>query len=124
MEKEITEEEIEKAINKLATRKATGDDEITGEIIKQNKDWIKKVIRKMIQRMEEGGRMNRKWVSGTMTFIYKGKKDQMEIKNYRPITLLNIIYKIWAIVMTEKLAVIMNIITTEQQTAYKKGDQR
>jgi len=78
----------------------------------------------MIQRMEEGGRMNRKWVSGTMTFIYKGKKDQMEIKNYRPITLLNIIYKIWAIVMTEKLAVIMNIITTEQQTAYKKGDQR
>ena len=69
MEKEITEEEIEKAINKLATRKAAGDDEITGEIIKQNKDWIKKAIHIMIQRTEEAGRMNRKWVSGTATFI-------------------------------------------------------
>ena len=80
MEKEITEEEIEKAINKLATRKAAGDDEITGEIIKQNKDWIKKAIHIMIQRMEEGGRMNRKWVSGTMTFIYKGKKTKWKYK--------------------------------------------
>ena len=73
--------------------------------------------------MEEGGRMRRKWVSGTMTYIYKGKKDQTAIQNYRPITLLNIIYKIWAIIMTEKLAAVMNVVTTELQTAYKKEDQ-
>jgi len=35
--------------------------------------------------------------------------------------LLNIIYKICAAIMTEKLSVITNIITTELQTAYKSG---
>ena len=40
--KGIPEEEVEKAINKLATRKAAGDDEITGEIIKHNKEWLKR----------------------------------------------------------------------------------
>ena len=53
--------------------------------------------------------------------IHIKRKCQMEIQNYRPITLINIIYKIWDIVMTEKHAVIMNIITAELQTAYKKG---
>ena len=33
-----TEEEVEKAINKLETRKAAGDDEITGEIINKIKN--------------------------------------------------------------------------------------
>ena len=44
--------------------------------------------------------MNRKWVSGTMTFLYK-EKDKTEIQNYRPISLINIIYKIWPMIMTE-----------------------
>ena len=105
--------------NKQTSNTESG--EITGEIIKQNKDWVKKAIHIMLQKMEERGRMHRKWVSGTMTYIYKGKKDQTEIQNYRPITLLNIIYKIWAIIMTEKLAVVMNVVTTELQTSYKKG---
>ena len=42
---------------------------------------------------------------------------ETEIQNYRPITLLNVIYKICQWFMGGKLSVIMNIFTTELQTA-------
>ena len=48
-----------------------------------------------------------------MTCIYKG--GETEIQNYRPITLMNIIYEIWATIVTEKLSVVMNMVTTELQ---------
>ena len=69
--------------------------------------------------MEEG--VNKKWVSGTMTFLYKGKKGITDIRNNRPITLLNIIYKFRAMIMKERLSAVSNIVTTELQTAYKSG---
>ena len=54
-----------------------------------------------------------------MASLYKGGKA--EIQNYRPITQVNIIYKIWGVAMAGELSVIMNIIKTELQTAYKGG---
>ena len=51
----ITEEEVNKAIRKLAMRKAAGDDEITGEVIKQNEEWVKEIIYRIFKDMEEGG---------------------------------------------------------------------
>jgi len=36
---------------------------------------------------------------------------------------MDIIYKIWEMIMTEKRSVIMNIIATELQTAYKVEDR-
>ena len=50
----IKEEEVTKAIRKLTMRKA-GDDEITGEVVKQNEEWIKEIIYRIAKDMEEGG---------------------------------------------------------------------
>ena len=43
------------------------------------------------------------------------------LKNYRPITLLNMIYKIWATILSNRLATILNLLTSETQTAYKNS---
>merc|ERR1712112_158607 len=53
--------------------------------------------------------------------IPKGKKDKSTLKNFRPITLLNIVYKIWAIIFTNRLTPYMNLLTQETQSAYKTG---
>ena len=54
-------------------------------------------------------------------FHTKRKKGESTIKNFRPVTLLNIIYKLWAIIITNRLAPYMNILTKETLTAYKTG---
>ena len=51
-----------------------------------------------------------------------GKKtDQRTLHNHQPIALVPIIYKIWAIIMTNRLTPYMGLLTSETQTAYKTG---
>ena len=51
----------------------------------------------------------------------QGRKDKTTLNNFRPITLLNIVYKIWAIVITNRLTPYMNLLTQETQSAYETG---
>jgi len=54
---------------------------------------------------------------GIIALIFKsGARDNPD--NYRPITLLQEIYKIWAAVITNRISPIMNILTTDNQCAY------
>ena len=63
--------------------------------------------------------MPKSWLEGVITFLHK-KNATDKLDNYRPITLINIIYKIWATIMAARLNTILNLITTESQYAYKK----
>ena len=56
-----------------------------------------------------------------MTFLPKQNKDRAKINNFRPITLINIIYKIWAIIMTNRISPYMSLLTRVTQKAYKTG---
>ena len=47
-----------------------------------------------------------------------------EIKNYRPITLLRSIYKIWSEITTNRLKPIMDILTKETQRGYEIKNQQ
>ena len=58
------------------------------------------------------------WKQGVITLLFKSGCAK-SIRNYRPITLLNSIYKIWATVITNRLKPIMNILTNETQHGYK-----
>ena len=58
--------------------------------------------------------MPEEWKHRVITLIYKIGCAK-PIKNYRPITLLNSIYKIWATIMTSGLKPIMNMLTDETQ---------
>lgn len=58
------------------------------------------VILKMFRDMSKGG--GRKWVSGGSEMRIQ-RQRKTEIQNYRPITILNIIYNIWEMVITERM---------------------
>ena len=58
------------------------------------------------------------WRQVILTLIQKAGGAK-EIKNYRPNTLLNSIYKIWTAIMHNRLKPIMNIRTKETQHGYK-----
>ena len=62
--------------------------------------------------------MNNEWIQCIVAFIRKNK-DPINLDDYRPVALLNAIYKIWACVVGNRLTPLLNLLTDEAQTAYK-----
>ena len=122
MENKLTDKfnhiEVHRAINALNNRKAVGTDRTSGEIWKKNVDWLATFATHLLNQCAELFWMPHTWKQGIITYIYKAKERNM-LKNYRPITLLNMIYKIWAAIMSNRLTPILNLLTSESQTAYK-----
>ena len=69
----------------------------------------------------EQGFMSISQRNGVITLLPKTDKDQVFIKNHRPITLLNTDYKIIAKVMANRLKLFLHEIIHEDQTGFMKG---
>jgi hypothetical protein len=60
------------------------------------------------------------WENRIICPIYK-KRDRLQCKNYRPITLLNVAYKIFATILCNKLSEIMEGKLGEYQTGFRSN---
>ena len=96
-------EEVRKTINRLKNGKAAGIDEIVNEIIKFGGDPVHTVIWQLIRTCFESERIPQDWMKGIIFPIYKAG-DGRNPENYRGITLLCIICKIYMIVLNERLS--------------------
>jgi len=93
-------------INKLKTNKAAGTDNITGELIKHGKRTMKQKIYKLICNIWNTETLQAQWNEEIICPIYK-KGDRLNCNNYRPIMLLNITYKLYAILLNKQLSEII-----------------
>ena len=91
----ITEREIQNAITSLQNRKSVGEDGITAETIKQNTKWAAPILRMKLPNRQIPHTAPKQWKRGVVAFIPKGKKGKTALSNFRPITLIRIIYKRW-----------------------------
>jgi len=62
--------------------------------------------------------MSNKWKQGAITLLRK-EGGPLDIKNYRPVTLLKTTYKIWAVIITNKFKPCMDLLTCDMQHGYK-----
>ncbi|XP_033228929.1 uncharacterized protein LOC117180541 [Belonocnema kinseyi] len=101
-ESDLSDVEINDQIKKLRMKKAPGEDEIPNEA------WVylevdgKRKLFELIRRMwnEEG--FPNSWRKRIITPIFK-KGETEDLKNYRPMTLLNKAYKLYAMILNERL---------------------
>ena len=59
--------------------------------------------------------------SGIITLLLKDGKDPLEIKSYRPISLLNVDYKLIAKVMSQRLKKVINSLIHSDQQGFLSG---
>ena len=74
-------------MGKLRNRKATGKDEITGEVIKGGCARVVDGIWRLCNMAFESGVVPEDWRSAVIVLLYKVKGKRTECKNYRGISL-------------------------------------
>lgn len=98
----ITEKEMENAVRRLKKKKATDEDRLKNEVWINAERGNKGKTEKIIGKIWNGEKLSRGWKVGIIYLIHK-KGDRKEVKNYRGITLLDTTYKIYAMILKEKL---------------------
>jgi hypothetical protein len=87
-------------------KKAPGTDNIPSELIKNGGSTLKQRLYSLILLIWIKEELPKDWTERIICPIYK-KGDCTECSNYRPITLLNIAYKICAILIHNRLSEIV-----------------
>lgn len=101
-EEDITLTELENQIKNLKKKKAAGEDEVKNEAWFYCTNKAKLRLLEIIQRIWKGEGFPKSWKRGVIVPIYK-KGDKDRATNYRGITLLNTAYKIYAMIIEERL---------------------
>lgn len=120
-ETEITEKEILSSIKQLKNGKSPGTDGLTAEFYKFFWIDIKPFLIESLKFSLVAGELSVEQKRGVITLIPKKNKNRLFLKNWRPISLLNVDYKILAKLFANRLTNILPYIISEDQTGYIKG---
>ena len=86
--------EVESLINNLKYGKAPGSDYITAELLKSNVDWWAPLLANLFTYIDQTGVIPEEWGLAIVIPIYK-KNSRSDPNNYRPISLINTICKLY-----------------------------
>ena len=116
----ITESETLSIINKLKSKNSSGKDEISNKLLKSIKDEIAKPLTIIINQSLKTGIFPEELKIAKVKPLYK-KGDNFCLNNYRPISLLPTISKIFERVMFTQLYCYLNAhnLLSEQQYGFR-----
>ena len=117
---EISLYEIKMALNQLKNNKAPGDDGITSELLKAGGTPVLKVLQKLFNTVLLEGITPEAWNRSVVVLFFK-KGDNTLLKNYRPISLLSHVYKLFSRVITNRLERRLDDFQPSEQAGFRKG---
>ena len=118
----ITDDAVLRKILKLKSNKGLGPDNISPKLIKDSAEVIAPYLSYILNLSLSEGKFPDDWKSARVCPIYKsGKRD--ECANYRPISILSAISKIFEKLVFEQLSryLTTNKILTDYQSGFRKG---
>jgi hypothetical protein len=118
--KEFTEEEVKKALDSIGELKAPGPD---GMPLVFYKNFLEIVGGRVVQEVLgvlNGGPMPEGWNDTTIVLIPK-VKNPSQVKDLRPISLCNVLYKLVSKVLANQLKQILPEIISPTQSAFVLG---
>jgi hypothetical protein len=104
----------------LPRNKASGPDGIPNEYYKTFAKEIAEEYAAMMNEIHEQGSLSNGIKDGTITILYK-KKDRDDIRNYRPITLLNGDYKILTRTLCKRMKKVIGRVVSRENTGFSPG---
>ena len=102
-EDEISVSVVKKAIKKLKKRKSAGPDGIPNEAWIYGRDQLCGVLTRVLNKIWRGKGYPEGWRLGKVKPVYK-KGDRKAARNYRPVTLMDTGYKLYAEILRARMA--------------------
>ena len=120
LDKVISMEELGNIV-KSKNNKSPGPDGFTNEFYKILWPNIKNLLLKLLNIYKHKGQINPAQLESIITCIPKGGKLRNNLKNWRPITLLNSIYKFYSGILAERIKTILPKSIHSDQKGFIKG---
>ena len=119
----IQKDEIIKCIQKLKNNKSGGEDAIINEYIKTTSNQFIEIYEKLFNLIFDTGFIPESWVVGNIIPIYKNKGDSNDPKNFRPITLVSCLGKLFTAILSERLSKYSDdfFVMHENQCGFRQG---
>ncbi|GLT47499.1 hypothetical protein SLA2020_211940 [Shorea laevis] len=122
LERPFSEEEIEEGLRSCDGSKGPGPDGYNFNFLKFAWQCIKEDFISFFAEFHRNGKLVRGLNSSFLTLIPK-KLNAVELKDYRPISLLGCVYKLLAKVLSNRLKSVMAEIVSDTQSAFVGGRQ-
>ena len=117
----FSEKELKTALKSLKNNKASGEDSIVNEQIKNSFPKMKDIYLKLFNIILDTGCFPESWAVGLIVPIYKNKGSKNDPNNYRGITLLSCLAKFFNIALNNRLKVISEKIISLIQAGFRPG---
>ena len=120
LEADVTEEELFRTLQTFKTNKSPGNDGLSAEFFTFFWDDLKGLLMKAIKESFAEGELSTSQKQGIITLLEKSGKDKCFIKNWRPISLLNIDTKLISKCLALRLIKLLPSLIHPNQLAYVK----
>ena len=119
----LTVEELGRVLKKMKPNKTPGIDGITSEFMKVFWGKLKYFVTDAINCGFQKGSLSTSLRQCIITCLPKPNKDRSFIKNWRPISLLCVVYKLASGVIADRLKPSLDLVISKCQTGFLKGRQ-
>ena len=105
---DITEDEVSNAIKNLKNGKAAVIDDFVNEYFKCSSPQLVNIYCKLFNLVFNSGIVQETWLNGITRPIYKNKGDANDPDNYRAITLISCLGKLFTSIINNRLTFLSN----------------
>ena len=109
------------SLNLMKNGKSPGCDGLTVEFYKHFWSNLGTKLLETLIYADEKGELSQSQKRGVITLLHKQGKDQLFIKNWRPVTLLNIDYKILSKTLAQRVKEVIQSLIHPDQRGFIKG---
>ena len=120
-EREITIEEVKRALNETKGGKAPGMDGVRVEMLKEGGVTVLEWLVRLFNKCFMLSIVPVDWVIACMVPLYKGKGDMYKCSNFRGISLLSVVGKVYGRVLINRIRDKTENVIAEVQGGFRRG---